>query len=421
MATIEAEHLYKLFGRDPETRALPMARQGASKSDILHETGCTLGARDVTFTARDRETFVIMGLSGSGKSTVLRCINRLIEPTAGDVGIDGETITGASTQRLRQVRRERLAMVFQHFGLLPHRSVLDNVAFGLEVQGIPKARRRQRAQEAVELVGLGDYADSRVQQLSGGMQQRVGLARALATDADVMLMDEAFSALDPLIRTQMQDELLALQARLHKTILFITHDLDEALKLGDRVAIMKDGDVVQIGTPEQILLHPADDYVRNFVENVNRTRALTAQSVMESAETAMRMAADDSGEQLNEAIRRMQESDRTRLLLTDAQARPHGFVRIDQALLTAAKGDGHLRDAAETNLTRAAPDTPIANLIAQATQTDAPIAVVDDQDRLVGVITRTALLRAICNDTSHAQTPAEAQEERASAPKKPAA
>ena len=242
----------------------------------MAKTGCTVAAHDISFDVARGEVFVIMGLSGSGKSTLVRCVTRLVEPTSGSITICGQDVVGADPKALRSLRREKVAMVFQHFGLFPHRTALDNAAYGLEVQGIDKAKRHERAREVLAIVGLSHVEASYPDQLSGGMQQRVGLARALAVDPEVLVFDEAFSALDPLIRREMQDEVLRLQARLQKTVLFVTHDLDEALKLGDRIAIMKDGRFVQVGTPAEIVGAPADDYVREFVRDVPRGKVLTA-------------------------------------------------------------------------------------------------------------------------------------------------
>ena len=277
---IQVQNLYKIFGPGARERALPIVQKGASKEDVLRKTGCTVGINKAAFDIFPEEIFVIMGLSGSGKSTLVRCLNRLIEPTSGSVKIGGEDIVAASPDRLREIRRKKLGMVFQKFGLLPHRTVLENVAFGLEIQGVAREERYRRAREAIEGVGLSDYTEAMTQTLSGGMQQRVGLARALANDPEILLMDEAFSALDPLIRAGLQDELLELQARRHRTIVFITHDLDEALKLGDRIAIMNAGEIVQIGAPEEILTNPKNEYVQSFVENVDRSRVITAGTIM---------------------------------------------------------------------------------------------------------------------------------------------
>ena len=269
----------KVFGENiAAARALLDA--GSSRQDLLERTGCLVAVRNATFSVERGETFVVMGLSGSGKSTLIRCLSRLIEPTSGTVEIDGTSIGNLSEQALRELRRRRLSMVFQHFGLFPHRKVIDNVAFGLEIQGAPKADRYERALQVLEMVGLQDWTDHFPQQLSGGMQQRVGLARALCVEPEILFFDEPFSALDPLIRRDMQDELLSLQASMRRTLVFITHDFHEALKLGDRIAIMKDGEFVQVGTPEQIVSAPADEYVREFTEDAPKTKVITVGSVL---------------------------------------------------------------------------------------------------------------------------------------------
>ncbi|MBO6807462.1 glycine betaine/L-proline ABC transporter ATP-binding protein [Thalassospira sp.] len=280
MSYIEIRNIFKIFGPDPQS-ALELAKGGADKDEILAKTGHTVGLHDVSLSIEQGETFVVMGLSGSGKSTLIRHLNRLIDPTAGSISFGGEDILAMDIPTLNAFRRKRLGMVFQRFGLLPHRNVMDNVAYGLEIQGTTRKEREAAASKWIERVGLAGYETKYPDQLSGGMQQRVGLARALATDPEVLLMDEAFSALDPLIRSDMQDELMKLQAELHKTIVFITHDLDEALKIGDRIAILKDGKLVQVGRPEEIVLRPADDYVQAFTRDVNRSRVLRARSIME--------------------------------------------------------------------------------------------------------------------------------------------
>ncbi len=279
MSYIEIRNIFKIFGPDPKS-ALELAKGGSDKDEILAKTGHTVGLHDVSLSIEQGETFVVMGLSGSGKSTLIRHLNRLIDPTAGEVSFGGEDILSMDIPTLNAFRRKRLGMVFQRFGLLPHRNVMDNVAYGLEIQGVARKEREAAASKWIERVGLAGYEAKYPDQLSGGMQQRVGLARALATDPEVLLMDEAFSALDPLIRSDMQDELMKLQAELHKTIVFITHDLDEALKIGDRIAILKDGKLVQVGRPEEIVLRPADDYVQAFTRDVNRARVLRARSIM---------------------------------------------------------------------------------------------------------------------------------------------
>ncbi|CAB4894446.1 unannotated protein [freshwater metagenome] len=277
---IDVSHVWKVFGGGHPQRAIQMADQGHSRADIQAATGSTIGVRDVSFSVQRGETFVVMGLSGSGKSTLIRCMSRLIEPSGGSVGIDGVNLLDMNDEDLRTIRRTKMSMVFQHFGLFPHRRVIDNCAYGLEVQGIPKAERHARAAEMLATVGLTEWANHYPQQLSGGMQQRVGIARALVLDPEILYFDEPFSALDPLIRRDMQNELIALQARRPRTIVFITHDFAEALRLGNRIAIMKDGAIDQIGTPEEIVAHPATDYVREFTTDIPKTKVLTASAVM---------------------------------------------------------------------------------------------------------------------------------------------
>lgn len=294
MAVIEADGVWKIFGGDPERARRLAVEEGLSKAEVKEETGSVIAVNDASFEVKEQEIFVVMGLSGSGKSTLLRCINRLIEPTFGTVRVHDEEVTAFDDDRLRQLRRTKMSMVFQNFGLFPHRSVIGNVEYGLEVAGIEKAERREKARRSLELVGLDGYEESQTSELSGGMQQRVGLARALVNDPEILLMDEAFSALDPLIRADMQNELLELQEQWDPacTILFITHDLDEALKMGDRIAIMKDGRIAQIGTPTEILTEPADEYVRSFVENVDRTKIVPARTVMRDLRDDETVAAD---------------------------------------------------------------------------------------------------------------------------------
>lgn len=277
---IKISGLYKIFGENSKS-VIPLINDGLSKDEILAKTGNTVGLKDINLEIEKGEIFVIMGLSGSGKSTLIRHFNRLIDPTEGKIDVEGTDIMQFNDKQLTEFRRHKMSMVFQNFGLLPHRKVIDNVAYGLEIQKVEKSQRLAKAGEWLETVGLNGYENQYPSQLSGGQQQRVGLARALCTDAEILLMDEAFSALDPLIRSEMQDQLIELQEKLHKTIIFITHDLDEALRLGDRIAILKDGELVQQGTPDSILLNPATDYVEAFVKDVNRARALTVETVMQ--------------------------------------------------------------------------------------------------------------------------------------------
>ncbi|MFE6787306.1 glycine betaine/L-proline ABC transporter ATP-binding protein [Streptomyces sp. NPDC057680] len=291
MSRLQADHLFKVFGRRPDEAVRRLAAGDADREELRAE-GTTAAVVDAGFTVEPGQIFVVMGLSGSGKSTLLRMLNGLLEPTAGRVLFDGRDLTALSPRDLRTVRSTKISMVFQHFALFPHRNVLENAAYGLEVQGVPRAERETRAAEALELCGLAGWEKSWPDELSGGMQQRVGLARALATDADLLLMDESFSALDPLIRRDMQDQLLVLQQRLKKTIVFITHDLNEAMRLGDRIAVMRDGRIVQLGTAEDILVRPADDYVASFIQDVDRSRVLTASAVMTGGATPADCPAD---------------------------------------------------------------------------------------------------------------------------------
>ena len=276
MEKISVLKLSKIFGPHPE-RVFKLISQGTNKDDIFNQTGHAVGLANISFEVAEGEILVVMGLSGSGKSTLIRCINRLIEPTEGQILIDGIDITTLDHHALLELRRHKFGMVFQNFALFPHRNVLNNVEYGLEIQHVDKQLRQEKARSALKLVGLEDWEQAMPKQLSGGMQQRVGLARALAVEPDILLMDEAFSALDPLIRGDMQNELISLQKRMKKTIFFITHDLDEALKIGNRVVLMKDGQIVQVGTPEEIITAPANDYVKRFVENVDHSKVLTAQ------------------------------------------------------------------------------------------------------------------------------------------------
>ena len=298
--TLSIRGLYKVF--NDEGDGLQLAIDGRSKDDIQEESGAVVGLRDVNIQIGRGELFVVMGLSGCGKSTLVRCINRLIEPSAGQVWLDGREVTAMNQEELREIRRRELAMVFQHFGLMPHRNVLDNVGLPLEVAGVDKQERRERAMSALELVGLGEWTGSMPNQLSGGMKQRVGLARGLAMETPVLLMDEPFSALDPVIRRELQDELLALQESVQKTIVFITHDLNEAVRVGDRIAIMRDGEVVQVGAPNDVVLNPADSFVREFTQDVRLHGMVTASSIMDASDEALANQTDDRYVVLEDAV-----------------------------------------------------------------------------------------------------------------------
>lgn len=392
MVKLEVKDVYKVFGPSPE-KIVPLLQGGADKGAILKKHKHSVGVNRASFSVSESEIFVVMGLSGSGKSTLIRCLNRLIDPTAGAIKIDGEDIAKASPNALRQIRRKKIAMVFQNFALLPHRSVLDNVAFGLEIQGMDAETRRKKAREMLELVGLKGYADSKPSELSGGMQQRVGLARALATEADILLMDEAFSALDPLIRKDMQNELLALQRKMKKTIVFITHDLDEALKIGDRIAIMKDGVIVQIGTPEEILRHPADDYVTEFTRDVNRSRVLTASAVMREAES---IVLERSGVRI--AMRRMRELSISSIYVTDRAGKLLGIARIDEVSKLARENREELASVVDREVEIVGPDAPIDEIIPLFLKSAYPVAVVDGERTLKGIIFKASVLAGIAGE-----------------------
>lgn len=392
MEKIKVKNVFKIFGPNPR-KILPLIEGGKSKEEILKKTGHGVGVNNANFAVEQGEIFVVMGLSGSGKSTLIRCLNRLIEPTAGEILIDGENIVGCDKDTLLQIRRKKMAMVFQNFALFPHYTVGENVAYGLEVQGEDLETRHKKAYEALELVGLKGYEESYPDQLSGGMQQRVGLARALATDPDILLMDEAFSALDPLIRKEMQDELLVLQARMQKTIIFITHDLDEALKLGDRIAIMKDGVIVQIGTPEEILTHPADDYVRDFVQDVNRVKVLTASAIMKKPDAVV---SRKDGNKV--AIRKMQEAGISSIFVTDKERHIRGIITIDDAMALLKKGEHSFESIINTEVPTTSPDTSIVDLLPIAVDTKYPIVVVDDDKKMLGIIVRVSVLSGILGE-----------------------
>ncbi|MCG0239490.1 MAG: glycine betaine/L-proline ABC transporter ATP-binding protein [Firmicutes bacterium] len=389
MALIEVRGLTKIFGPQPQ-RALALLEQGLSKEEVMAKTGHSVGLYNVSLSIGEGEIFVIMGLSGSGKSTLIRCLNRLVEPTAGEIWLRGQNLLELDERGLRALRQRTMSMVFQRFGLLPHRTVLENVAYGLEVQKVPRREREERALRWLEVVGLKGWEKAYPRQLSGGMQQRVGIARALCTDPEILLMDEPFSALDPLIRREMQDELLALQSRLNKTIVFITHDLDEALRLGNRIAILRDGQVVQVGTPEEILSNPADDYVAEFTRDVNRSRVLTARSAMYKPRAVV---VERGGPWA--ALRVMEEQALSSVFVVDGEQRFVGLVTVEAAVAAAQKGLTDLRELAIREVPTAAPDTYLEDLIPVAAHSKWPIAVLDGAGRLVGVIPRVAVLRAL--------------------------
>ncbi len=392
MPVIEAKNLSKVFGKNKK-QALKLLDEGLTKEEILKETGSTVGVNRASFSVEAGEIFVIMGLSGSGKSTLVRLLNRLIEPTEGNILIDGEDLSKMDKSSLRRVRREKLSMVFQQFALFPHRTILKNTEYGLEIQNVPKEEREERAKKALELVGLGDYIHQKPSQLSGGMQQRVGLARALANDPKVLLMDEAFSALDPLIRKEMQDELIDLQSTMQKTIIFITHDLDEALRLGDRIALMKDGVIVQIGTPEEILVSPANDYVEKFVEDVDISKILTAQHIMKRPET---VNIEKHGPRV--ALERMREEGISSILVIDSKRNLKGYVTAEDASEARKKDIKDLKEIIRTDIPKVNRDTAMQDIFNIIYDSQTPVAVMKDE-KLEGIIVRGAVIAALASDS----------------------
>lgn len=392
LSLIKVENLSKVFGKNPK-HTLKLLKDGKTKEEILKETGNTVGVNRASFEVEAGEIFVIMGLSGSGKSTLIRLINRLIEPTEGNIYINGENLAAMNKKELRRVRREKLSMVFQRFALFPHRTILENAEFGLEIQGVSKEERMKKAKTSLELVGLGGYLDQYPSQLSGGMQQRVGLARALANDPEVLLMDEAFSALDPLIRKEMQDELVELQGNMKKTILFITHDLDEALKIGDRIALMKDGSIVQIGTPEDILVNPANEYVERFVEDVDRSKVLTAHHIMKRPET---IHIEKHGPTV--ALDRMREEGISSIFVTDMQRNLKGYITADDASKARKNKVRDLQSILRTDVPTVTEDTPMNEIFDIIHDSPIPVAVVKN-GKLMGIIIRGAVIAALSNDS----------------------
>lgn len=388
---IKLEHVSKIFGPDPKS-VIPMIEEGKSKDDILEETGHTVGVYDASFDIKQGEVFVVMGLSGSGKSTLIRCLNLLNEPTTGSVYIDGQDIAGGNKEKLKKVRQEKVAMVFQHFGLFDHRTILANVEYGLEIRKMSKEERREIALKNIEVVGLKGYEDQYPSQLSGGMQQRVGLARALANDPDILLMDEPFSALDPLIRREMQAELVNLQKELQKTIVFITHDVNEAFRLGDRIAVMRDGRVVQVGTPEEIIDEPANDYIVDFIQDIDRSKVFQAKHIM--SEARMTVTTNDT---TNEAVKKMRESSLSSIFVLDNEEKLAGIITIDDAV-KAIKQERTVESILNKDIEKVDEDEYVNDIIAKSLQTKYPLAVIDNEQKLQGIILRVHVLSGLISD-----------------------
>jgi len=385
---IKVKNLSKIFGRKPR-KVLELLKEGMSKEEILKKTGHTVGVSDVSFEVNEGEVFVIMGLSGSGKSTLIRCLNLLNRPTIGEIYVDNENIIEYDKNQLKQLRQKKMAMVFQHFGLFNHRTVIGNVEYGLEVKGIPKEERYERAKRTLVSVGLEGWEEMMTYELSGGMQQRVGLARALANEPDILLMDEPFSALDPLIRREMQIELLELQSNVRKTIVFITHDVNEAFKLGDRVAVMKDGKIVQAGTPEEILTNPSNEYIEDFVGDIDRSRILTAKHIMFKP-TALVSIKDGP----KVAVKEMETCGISSLFVVDEERKLKGIVTVDDTIDAVKKGKS-ITDILKHDYYTTDPGTYVQDLIPMATDTKYPIAVLDDDKKLLGIIVRVSVLSGL--------------------------
>ena len=393
--------IYKLFS-DNDGSGLDMARTGEPKDLIQERTGAVLGLCNINLEIERGEIFVVMGLSGCGKSTLVRCINRLIEPSAGEVWLGEREVTSMSEDELRQLRRNQIAMVFQHFGLMPHRNVLDNVALPLEIAGVARSERRERAGDALELVGLRDWTQSMPNQLSGGMKQRVGLARGLAMETPILLMDEPFSALDPVIRRDLQDELLALQSSVHKTIVFITHDLNEAVRVGDRIAIMRDGEIVQLGAPNDVVLNPADSFVREFTQDVRLHGMVTASSIMDTEFESIAGARP-----LADLVARLQEPDTSAVCCVDDEGKYLGTADLARAQLAVRDGGALIEDALLYIGDTVWEDTVLDDLVPAGLRSRHPLAVVREDGVLVGTIPLDRLASAMVSDEAAAELAAE--------------
>lgn len=385
---IEVSHITKLYGINKK-EAAKMMKDGSDKDEVYKKTGVTVALWDVSFKVKQGEIFVIIGLSGSGKSTLVRCFNELLKPTSGEITYDGRNIESFNKKELLEFRRNKISMVFQNFGLMSHRNVMDNVAYGLEVKGVTKAERQERAIEMTKLVGLEGWESKSIDSLSGGMKQRVGLARALANDPEVLLMDEPFSALDPLVRKDMHFELLSIQRKLGKTVIFITHDINEAFKLGDTVAIMRDGKVVQIDTPENMSTNPADDYVKKFIDSADKTKVLSVRNIMITPACLIR-----EKDSAKNAIREMQQNSVSTAYAVDSKMRYKGIVSIDDAI-KASKENIMLFDLIIKDVLTVNEYTLISEILPMAAETKYPIAVIDDEGVLKGIVTKASVLSSL--------------------------
>jgi glycine betaine/proline transport system ATP-binding protein len=397
-AKVVVKNLHKVFGNKPDV-AMQMLYDGKGKDEVLRQTGQVVGVLDASFEINKGEIFVLMGLSGSGKSTLIRLLNRLIEPTAGSVIVDGEDVAKMSSEKLLNLRRKDMSMVFQSFALLPHRTVVENAAFGLEVAGVEVKERERRAMEVLEQVGLHTFAKHMPSQLSGGMQQRVGLARALTVNPSLMLMDEAFSALDPLRRTEMQDVLMKLQQEQKRTIVFVSHDLDEALRIGNRICIMEGGRVVQVGTSDDILQRPADEYVKAFFNGVDTNKYLTAKDVAQKEQVTIFERPDDPANGFSAALERMRMYDRVYAFVLDEQHKVLGIVSAESLMACINKPRKKLRDALLPDKVAISGNMPLNEVLKKVVEYPFPLPVVDDNGEYIGAITKTVLLRKLCKET----------------------
>jgi glycine betaine/proline transport system ATP-binding protein len=398
-AKVIVKNLHKVFGNKPEL-AMQMLKSGMHKDEVLKQTGQVVGVLDATFEINQGEIFVIMGLSGSGKSTLIRLLNRLIDPTSGNIIVDGEDVATMSKDKLLNLRRKDMSMVFQSFALLPHRTVVENAAFGLEIAGVDVKERERRAMEVLEQVGLNTFAKHYPAQLSGGMQQRVGLARALTVNPSLMLMDEAFSALDPLRRTEMQDVLIKLQQEQKRTIVFVSHDLDEALRIGNRICIMEGGRVVQVGTSDDILQNPADDYVKAFFNGVDVNKYLTAKDVAQKEQVTIFDRPDDPASGFSAALERMRIYDRVYAFVLDENHKVLGVVSAESLVSCMSKKGKVLRDAIIEGECVIAGKTPLNEVLRRVIENPWPLAVIDYTGEYLGAITKTVLLRKLCKETN---------------------
>lgn len=386
---LRMEHITKLYGPN-RADAAKMMRTGSDKAAVYKSTGCTVALWDVNLKIPRGQIFVIIGLSGSGKSTAVRCFNRLTVPTGGRVYYDGHDVEKMSKKELLEYRRGKISMVFQSFGLMSHRDVIGNVAYGLEVKGVEPRRREELAEKYISMVGLSGWERQSCEQLSGGMRQRVGIARALVNDPEVLLMDEPFSALDPLVRRDMQFELLQIQRRLKKTIIFITHDIDEAFKMGDTVCIMRDGKVVQTGTPEELSMNPADDYVRDFIESADKTKVMSVRSIMITPSCIVRLT-----DSVDRAIREMRKNNLSSVIVMNNELHPKGMLFIGEAIQ--ARKDGKtIQEVLQTGINTISEDTLVSDVISIATESPYPIAVTEEGGAMLGIVTKASILSTLC-------------------------